>query len=407
MKYNVRVLLSTYLYLRNTLYLIHHTYLRPVHLSQLKLTQFKSYAVQQFDFSPRLNCLTGLNGVGKTNVLDAIHFLCLCKSHAGLNDKHLIQHGESFFRLEGQFEGQDAAVKIVAKYQSGQRKEIERNNTVYERLTDYIGQFPVVMIAPDDVSLVQDGSEDRRRFLDATLSQISPDYLQHLLLYNALLKQRNALLKMFAEHKHFDAALLESLDRQMPVPAQVIFDQRCAFVKAFQPRFEEYYAAISGSRETVAVKYESDLGNGDFVNLLGKALEKDRFLQRSTVGPHRDELALSMDGQPVKKFASQGQLKSFLLALRLAQYEVLRQQKGVPPILLLDDIFDKLDTRRVSQLVSLLIRRDFGQIFITDTQRERIEGVIALFSGEYKIFEVFEQNNQVEIRDDTGRIALN
>ena len=371
-----------------------------MHLSQLKLTNFKSYESQTFDLSPRLNCLTGLNGVGKTNVLDAVHFLCLCKSHAGLNDKHLIRHGAAFFRLEGRFEGPEGPVKIVAKYQSGQRKEIERNGTAYERLVDYIGQYPVVMIAPDDVSLVQEGSEDRRRFLDATLSQISPDYLQNLVIYNALLKQRNALLKSFAELRRFDADLLESIDRQMPVPAQVIYDQRKHFVAAFQPLFLEYYAAISGSRESVAVRYDSDLEKADLAELLHKALEKDRFMQRSTTGPHRDDLALFMDGQAVKKFASQGQLKSFLLAIRLAQYEVLRQERKLTPILLLDDIFDKLDIQRVRQLVALLIRRDFGQIFITDTQRDRIESVIASFSGEYKMFEVFSEGQQVVVQSD-------
>jgi DNA replication and repair protein RecF len=371
-----------------------------VHLSQLKLTNFKSYEAQRFDFSSRLNCLTGLNGVGKTNVLDAVHFLCLCKSHAGLNDRNLVRHGESFFRIEGLFETEGDAVKIAAKFQVGQRKEIERNGNVYERLLDYIGQFPVVMIAPDDITLVQDGSEDRRRFLDSTLSQISPEYLQNLLIYNALLKQRNALLKYFSEQKHFDPVLLESLDRQMPAPAQAIFEQRRIFAEAFQPIFLEYYASISGSREVVGVRYESDLGKGDFAEMMRQALEKDRFLQRTTVGPHRDDLGMFMDGQPVKKFASQGQLKSFLLALRLAQYEVLRREKKLTPILLLDDIFDKLDIQRVRQLVALLIGQDFGQIFITDTQRERIEPIVASFSGDYKVFEVFSNENKVEIKCD-------
>jgi len=364
-----------------------------VHLSQLKLTHFKSYAGQSFDFSPRLNCLTGQNGVGKTNVLDAIHFLCLCKSHTGLNDKHLVQHGETFFRLEGRFEAEEGSTKIVAKYQLGQRKEIERNGSAYERLADYIGQFPVVMIAPDDVSLVQDGSEDRRRFLDSTLSQISSEYLQNLLIYNALLKQRNALLKLFAEHRRFDAALLESLDRQMPTPANLIFEHRKRFVEQFQPYFFEYYAEISGSREQVGLHYESDLNKATLDVLMAQVLDKDRMLQRTTTGPHRDDLALFMDGQAVKKFASQGQLKSFLLALRLAQYEVLRREKGVAPILLLDDIFDKLDAQRVGQLVSLLIGRDFGQIFITDTQRERIESVVSAYSGEYRILECAADKN--------------
>jgi DNA replication and repair protein RecF len=363
-------------------------YLRAVHLSHLKLSNFKNYDQQVLELSPRLNCLAGLNGVGKTNVLDAIHFLCLCKSHAGLNDRHLVRHGESFFRLEGRFESAGESIKIAAKYPLGQRKEFERNGIAFERLSDYVGQFPVVMIAPDDVALVQDGSEDRRRFLDATLSQISSDYLQNLLIYNALLRQRNALLKHFAEQRRFDATLLESLDRQMPAPAQAIFEARKRFVEALQNPFQTHYAAISGQRETVAVAYESDLENGSLRELLPAALDKDRILQRSTLGPHRDDLALSMDGQLVKRFASQGQLKSFLLALRLAQYEVLRREKNVGPILLLDDIFDKLDAQRVRQLVGLLLEGDFGQIFITDTQRSRIEEIVASFSGEYKIFEV-------------------
>lgn len=364
-----------------------------MHLLQLKLTHFKSYSGQSFDFSPRLNCLTGPNGVGKTNVLDAIHFLCLCKSHAGLNDKHLVRHGETFFRLEGKFETAEGSTKIVAKYQLGQRKEMERNGSAYERLTDYIGQFPVVMIAPDDVSLVQDGSEDRRRFLDSTLSQISAGYLQNLLVYNALLKQRNALLKLFAEQRRFDAALLESLDRQMPNPAQQLFEQRRRFVEQLQPNFLEYYAAISGSREQVSLRYESDLEKSNFEVLMAQHLDRDRLLQRTSSGPHRDDLAFFMDGQAVKKFASQGQLKSFLLALRLAQYEVLRQEKGVAPILLLDDIFDKLDAKRVSQLVALLIGRDFGQVFITDTQRGRMESVVSTYPGAYRMIECPETRN--------------
>jgi DNA replication and repair protein RecF len=367
-----------------------------VHLSSLKLVHFKNYESQSFDLSPRLNCFTGLNGAGKTNALDAVHFLCLCKSHTNLNDKLLVRHSESFFRLEGVFEKEKERVKIAAKFVANQRKEIERDGVVFPRLIDYIGQFPVVMIAPDDVTLVQDGSEERRRFLDATLSQISSAYLQNLLIYNALLKQRNALLKKFFEEKTFDAALLESLDRQMPAPSQAIFEQRRKFVTEFRPLFQEFYAAISAEREDVDATYESDLETTAYqgvslvnlADLLQENQEKDRLLQRTSAGPHRDDLALWMDGQPLKKFASQGQLKSFLLALRLAQYEVLRREKGFAPILLLDDIFDKLDEQRVRQLVGLLIRRDFGQIFITDTQRSRIEAVVASFTGDYKIFEI-------------------
>lgn len=359
-----------------------------VFLSSLKLTNFKNYSLQAFDLSPRLNCFTGLNGMGKTNVLDAVHFLCLCKSHSGAADKFLVRHGENFFRLEAVFQEEAGPVPVVAKFPLGQRKEIEKNGTAVSRLMDYIGQFPVVMIAPDDVALVQDGSEERRRFMDNTLSQISIDYLQNLLTYNTLLKQRNALLKQFAEERSFDPVLLESIDRQMPAPAAVLSKQRQHFVETLRPLFAEYYREIAADHEQVDARYSSDLADGDLKVLLQRNLDKDRVLQRTTAGPHRDDLGLLMDGLPVKRFASQGQLKSFLLALRLAQYELLRREKGFSPILLLDDIFDKLDENRVRQLVGLLISRDFGQIFITDTQRSRMEAIVASFTGDYRIFEI-------------------
>ncbi len=357
-------------------------------VSRLKINNFKNYESQTLDFSPRLNCLTGLNGMGKTNVLDAVYFLCLCKSHTGLNDRNLVRHGEDFFRLEAQFKLGKEKQKVVAKYQLGGRKEFERNGNAVERLSDHVGQFPVVMIAPEDVSLVQDGSEDRRRFLDTALSQVSADYLRNLVQYNALLKQRNALLKSFFEQRQFDTVLLESIDRQMPGPAMALYEQRRSFVAQFLPHFAEYYSEISGSREAVDITYQSDLSKGGLEALFQESLEKDRVLQRSTVGPHRDDLLLFMDGFPLKRFASQGQLKSYLLALRLAQYEVLRQQIGQTPILLLDDIFDKLDETRVRKLVGLLIERNFGQVFITDTQRVRIESVVSSFDGAYKLFEI-------------------
>lgn len=364
-------------------------------LSRLKLTQFKNYSAQEFEFSPRLNCLTGLNGVGKTNVLDAIHFLCLCRNHTGLNDRNLVLHEAGFFRLEGRFEAEGKPVKITAKYESGKRKEFARNGKTYERLSQYIGQYPVVMIAPDDVALVQEGSEDRRRFLDTTLSQISAEYLQQLLIYNALLKQRNALLRQFAEQRYFDDTLLESIDRQMPAPAALIVAERQRFVERFQPIFRQYYESISGGKEQVDALYETDLQESGLDELLKQTLEKDRILQRTTRGPHRDDLELLMNGQALKKFASQGQLKSYLLALRLAQYEVLRIEKNTAPILLLDDIFDKLDARRVSQLIALLIEKDFGQIFITDTQRERMEAVIAPLRASCKLFEIEARDGEV------------
>ena len=370
---------------------------RPLQLLSIKLTNFKNYEQQALELSPRLNCFVGLNGMGKTNLLDAVYFLCLLRSHRALPDKNLILHGADFFRLEGQFEHEKERSKIAVKFAAGQRKEVERNGSTYPRLMDYIGQFPVVMIAPEDIVLVQDGSEERRRFLDATLSQIYPEYLHQLLTYNHLLKQRNALLKAFAEHRRFDATLLEAIDRQMLEPVALINTKRSAFAAAFAPVFQDMYAAIAGNEEQVEVVLESKSGGEDFAETLRNNLDKDRALERTSAGPHRDDLALKLHDQPVKKYASQGQLKSFLLALRLAQYELLRQEKGLAPLLLLDDIFDKLDEQRVRQLMALLIERKFGQTFITDTQRSRIEAVVSSFPGEYQMFEV---NNGIVMRNE-------
>ncbi len=357
-------------------------------LQTLKLTNFKNYAAQTLDFSARLNCLTGLNGMGKTNILDAIHFLCLSKSHSGNADKLLVRQGEAFFRIDGIFEKNGDREQVVAKMQPPARKELERNGVPIARFADHIGQFPVVMIAPDDVRLVQEGSEERRRFLDATLSQIYPVYLSNLLIFNQLLRQRNALLKSFWEEKTFDAALLEAIDWQLSAPSAVIFEHRKTFVENFSGLFQSFYEKISGGRERVELTFESPLATMDLAGILQKNLEKDRFLQRTTDGPHRDDLAFKLDGQPAKRWASQGQLKSFLLALRLAQYQFLREQTGTPPILLLDDIFDKLDEQRVASLIGLLIENAFGQVFITDTHATRTEAILREFPADFKIFVV-------------------
>lgn len=361
-----------------------------MYLERLQLTHFKNYRQQLLELSPRLNCFVGRNGMGKTNVLDAIHLLCLCRSHTHLPDRLLVQHGESFYRVEGLFDTDTGKVRIAARFAAGKQKEMERNGSVYDRLSDYIGLFPVVMIAPDDVSLIREGSEERRRFLDATLSQVYPDYLHALIRYNHLLRQRNALLKSFSVGMPFDPALLEALDRQLPAPARLLFERRQAFVTAFEPLLKAYYADISEGHETVSARYDADQQEASLETLLAARLEQDRRLERTGAGPHRDDLQLDMDDRPVKKFSSQGQVKSFLLALRLAQYELLRREKGVAPLLLLDDIFDKLDEHRVRRLLTLLSQRDVGQLFLTDTQRGRMEKVMEGFPGDVAFFEVEE-----------------
>jgi DNA replication and repair protein RecF len=365
-------------------------------LNSLKLTYFKNYASLSLQLSPRFNCFTGLNGTGKTNVLDAIYLLCLTKSHRNLPDKSLVQHGADLFRVEGVFEHLNEYFKTVVKLPPGQRKILEVNGQETGRLADHIGRFPVVMIAPDDVALLQEGSEERRRLIDVTLSQTHTHYLTQLLLYNALLKQRNALLKAFAEHRRFDATLLEAIDVQLAAPAAAVHQYRMTFCTEIQPIFADLYARIAGGREVATLDFESDWPeNDDFSAQLTAQLERDRALERTTRGPHRDDLLCRIEGHPVKKFASQGQMKSYLLALRLAQYEWLRQQRGVSPLLLLDDIFDKLDQQRVRQLLTLLVEGAFGQIFITDTQRERLAQIFKDIKVEYLFFETSEINKSL------------
>ncbi len=359
-------------------------------LKTLLLTHFKNYTQHRVELSPRLNGFVGPNGTGKTNLLEAVHVLCLTRSHRGLSDRYMVQHGAKGYRIEGHFERDDETERIVVQY-DGQRKEVERNGAPFPRLMDYIGRFPVVMVSPDDVALIQEGSEERRRFLDATLSQLSPTYLSQLTVYTSLLKQRNALLKAFAEQRRFDVLLLETFDQQMAGPAAALWKMRRTFVAELAPLFQEIYTEIAGLSEPVALQLEQGSDSDDLIAELIAYRDRDRTLERTSVGPHRDDLNLTLHGYPVKKYASQGQLKSFLLALRLAQYETLRQAKGTTPLLLLDDIFDKLDEQRVQQLIALLWKRQFGQIFLTDTHHQRLENVVKAFGTEYRIHTVGTQ----------------
>lgn len=345
-------------------------------LQSFKLTNFKNYAFQEIDCQASLSCFIGANGMGKTNLLDAIYYLCMGKSAFNSPDSLIVQHGADFFRLEGHFLREERPERIVAKVQPRKKKELERNGTPYPRLSEHVGLLPVVMIAPDDTYLVSEGSEDRRSFMDNTLSQMRPAYLNALLVYNKVLQQRNALLKQFGESRTYNAAMLEVYDTQLLGPGQAVHEARQGFIEQFRPLVQQAYEHISGAAETVDCLYKSKLSDKPFDELLDEAREKDRVLQRSTAGIHRDDLDFSIGGYPLKRFASQGQLKSFVLALKLAQYQLLRAEKKVSPILLLDDIFDKLDRQRVQHLLSLLREQAFGQTFITDTDEERLAAVI-------------------------------
>lgn len=357
-----------------------------MHIEQLKLTNFKNYEQQSIECSPQVNCFVGLNGMGKTNLLDAVYYLCMTKSHTGLTDSNVLRHGAEFFRLEALFQKEGKRDKIVAKVIPRKKKEFERNDVLYTRLADHIGEYPVVIIAPNDTNIVLEGSEIRRRFLDNTLSQLDPIYLRSLMNYNKILDQRNALLKHFIEHRTFNKTLLETYNIQLVEPAQLICDKRRDFMMSFCNILQDIYQFISKQRESIDCQYESKLLETPFVQLLLESTEKDRTLQRTTVGIHKDDLNFKINGHAAKQFASQGQLKSLVLALKLAQYEMLRCEKKIQPLLLLDDIFDKLDKSRVAQLLKLLLEKSFGQIFITDTDEHRVTEIVAQLHTPYRKF---------------------
>lgn len=359
-----------------------------MHLEKITLTHFKNYEAQTLDLVRGVNCFTGMNGMGKTNLLDAIYYLCISKSYFGLADRELVLEGQDFFRLEGRFVREGRGEKIVAKVMPRKQKVFECNDVPYTTLSAHIGLFPVVIIAPDDTGIALGGSEERRRFVDNALSQIDPLYLQHLMTYNKVLKQRNALLKQFADRERFEPALLAIYDEQMIAPAGYLYEVRRAFMAEFSEILADTYTKISGGQEIVSCQYQSKLADCSLSELLRSSLAKDRALQRSTAGPHRDDLDFAIAERPLKRFASQGQLKSFILALKLAQYQMLKHKKNKPPILLLDDIFDKLDAQRVKHLLALIIQEDYGQVFITDTHQDRTSAIVANSGSAYRNFHI-------------------
>lgn len=361
-----------------------------MYLTNMELGNFKNYTSLKVAWSPRLNGLVGNNGVGKTNLLDAIYYLCMCKSYFAIPDAMVVQHQAKWMRLVGDFERAGEALQVVMKVQLRKAKILTRNGVEYDRLAEHIGLLPIVFIVPDDVQLVNEGSEERRRLLDTTLSQLDGLYLRHLMHYNKVLEQRNALLKQHdSRTNRVEESLLRVFDYQLHTPASYIHARRAWLVAQLSPIFETYYTLLSGGSEQVECRYVSQLEGGEsMAALLDRQTEKDQLLQRTTVGIHRDDLTFYMDGHPVKKLASQGQLKSFVLALKLAQYELIRQHKQQKPILLLDDIFDKLDATRVNKLTQLLAEGTFGQVFMSDTHPARMHEVSEIFGAERHLVQV-------------------
>ena len=357
-------------------------------LKRLYILNFKNIDSQVYTFCSGVNCFVGDNGVGKTNSLDAIYHLGMTKSYFNSSALHSIRFGEDFYLIEGTFEKEAREELVVCSVKKGQKKVLKRNGKAYEKLSEHIGAFPVVIVSPSDRDLIHEGSEARRRFLDGMLCQLSPSYLQALLRYNQVLSQRNGLLKLMAERQYFDPHTLAIYDEQLALYGAPIFQERKAFLEAFLPTFQEQYTALCQGKEQVAIHYQSPLEGGNFRELLSQSRSQDRAAQYTTVGIHKDDLSFSIAQQPVKKFASQGQQKSFLIALKLAQFFSLYTHSHITPILLLDDIFDKLDSKRVGQLLSIVSQPPFAQVFLSDTDLERTEQIVKQVTPNYQIFKL-------------------
>jgi len=360
---------------------------RDIRLNRLSLYQFKSYPEVSLEFDHAVVCFLGHNGAGKTNLLDAIHYLSFSKSYFHNVDAAHIATGGEESAITGEFIRGEFPELITCAWRKNQRKVLKRNHKEYDKLSQHIGLLPAVMITPYDVELILEGSETRRRFIDATLSQVSPVYLDHLLQYNQALQQRNALLKQSGKSGSHHEALFEPWDHRLSHHGEAIFNQRKEFVESFQTLFETVYLHITGGKETPSLKYLTDLEDGPLLTQLTACIQKDRMLERTTKGIHKDEIEFYLDHRMIKRFGSQGQQKSFLISLKLAQLMYLREKTGLNPLLLLDDLYDKLDESRVNNLLHWIGEFHRGQIFITDTHPDRIP---ALLSGLNLSFELWD-----------------
>lgn len=356
-----------------------------MYLSRLTLASFKNYREAELTFCPKLNCFVGDNGSGKTNLLDAIHYLSFSKSYFNNIDAQNIRHGDDFFAIHGTYHHAGDTFQVHCTYRRGGRKVLKIDQKEYDRLSEHIGRIPLIMIAPQDQELVYGTAEYRRRFLDSVIAQFSHAYLDHLIIYNHALEQRNHLLKQHL----IDAALLDILDTQLAERGTAILRERLAFIEALQPYFRKYFNDIAEEAEKPGMQYRSTVGDPEnYKAALTASAEKDRILQYTSVGVHRDDLHLTLDGYALKKVGSQGQQKSFLLSLRLAQWEYMTEQKGLNPILLLDDVFDKLDKNRVYKLLKVVGEDNFGQVFISDTDPTRVAKIFELHPIEHRLFTI-------------------
>lgn len=359
-------------------------------LERIHLIQFKNHQSTEIQFISGLNAFIGSNGSGKTNILDAIHYMSMCKSYLNPIDKQNVMFEGSFFHINGTWNMNSHSNQVSCSYKLGSKKKIKLNKKEYEKLADHIGKFPVVFISPYDGDLINEGSELRRKWMDGIISQVDPIYLNTIQSYQKVLSQRNALLKNMGEHRLFDLESIEVWDAQMAKLGVFIYEKRKTFLNSFIPVFQKFYHEIGKKDENISIDYKSQLSNGDFAQLLIEYHKKDSYAQYSNAGTHKDDLIFNIKGHPIKKFGSQGQQKSFVIALRLAQFDWLKAQKKTNPILLLDDIFDKLDAQRVQKLVALVTRDYFGQVMVSDTDEERMKALLKSLTVPSKLFKVTE-----------------
>lgn len=357
-------------------------------IKQLNLIQFKNYSEATLDLIDGINCFVGHNGAGKTNILDAVYYSSMCRSYLNPIDSQNISFDDNFFIIQAQWSKADQEAEIYCGVKRGQKKVFKKNKVDYEKLADHIGQFPTVMVSPYDTDLISEGSEVRRKWMDGIISQYDRVYLDALMRYNAILEQRNAQLKNAAKSGLFDPESLDVWDEQLVDMAMVIHHKRNNFIYKFTPLLQRYFSEIARSDERIGFVYKSQLEDTDFSILLQLARDKDRVLGYTTVGIHKDDLIFELHGHPIKKVGSQGQQKSFLIALKMAQFDELTLTLGVKPVLLLDDVFDKLDNERVTQLMKLVSEHKFGQVLVTDTDEERVRAIFAKIDVPMRLFHV-------------------
>lgn len=353
-------------------------------LSKLSVLHYKNIREAEISFSPKMNCFFGNNGMGKTNLLDVIYYLSFSKSHLHTSDSLIIQNEQEYSVIQGSYLFEERTEEIFCAIRRRQRKQFKRNKKEYDKLSDHIGLLPLVMVSPADSILIQGGSEERRRFLDLIISQHDKSYLQSLIQYNKALLQRNSMLK----NQSYEDSLYEILEMQLDMHGQVIYEKRRRFVEDFTPLFNTYYQSISGPEEQVALTYVSKLADIDFPATLRQNRERDRILGYTSTGVHKDELEMSLGHSLIRRIGSQGQNKTYLIALKLAQFAFLADKGTTTPILLLDDIFDKLDANRVEQIIQLVSGNRFGQIFITDTNRKYLDEILEAMDHDYALFKV-------------------